>query len=78
MDGLCPKQICDTEPGQGHCAWLWLQLNLLYKLSAAPEMAPRYILYFSLAYLSVIHWCPMASMAMIMYMVSSVCLTDRE
>lgn len=33
-------------------AWLWLQLNLLYKRSAAPGTALRYILYFSLAYLS--------------------------
>lgn len=49
-----------------------------YKLSAAPGMALRYILYFSLAYLSVIHWCPIASMAMIMYTVSSVCLSDWE
>lgn len=78
MDGLCPSQICDTEPWQGGRAWLWLQLNLLYKLSAAPGMALRYILYFSLAYLSALHRCPIASMATIMYTVSGACLSDGE
>lgn len=78
MDSLCPLQICDTEPWQGSCVWLWLQLNLLYKLSTAPGMALRYILYFSQAYLSVLRWCPIASMAMIMYMVSSVCPSDSD
>lgn len=29
MDGLCPLQICDTEPWQGDRAWLWLQPNLI-------------------------------------------------
>ncbi len=75
---LCPLQICDTEAWQGGCAWLWLQLNLLYKRSAAPGMALRYILYFSRANLSVLRWCPVASVATIMSMVSGVYPSDRE
>ncbi len=74
MDGLCPSQVCDTEPWRG-CG---CSLISFYKLSAAPGTALRYILYFSLAYLSALRWCPIASMAMIMYMVSSVCLSVRE
>lgn len=75
VDGLCPLQIRDTDPWKGGCMSLRLQLNLLYKLSAAPGMALRYRLYFSVAYLSVLLWCPVATVAMRMRLVSCVGLS---